>query len=74
MTLSETISKAASDASKTVENALNSADKKYKEATNHGTGRSSLTGNSGFHSDAKHVARESERLKDKALRDADRRF
>ena len=74
MTLSDTISKATSSASKTLSNALDSADKKYKEATNHRSSGNSLSHNSGFHSDAKSVAREAERLKDKALRDADRRF
>jgi hypothetical protein len=69
MTLQDTLDKV----SKSVKDALNSVDKKYKESTHHGSGRGSLKSNSGFHSDAKHVAREAERLKDKALADADRR-
>ena len=73
MTLSDSVSKATSSASKSLSDALNTADKKYKEMTHHGSGRASLGGNSGFHSDAASVAREAERLKDKALRDADRR-
>jgi hypothetical protein len=74
MTLSDSVSKATSSASKSLSNALNTADKKYKEMTNHGSSRSSLSNNSGFHSDARTVAQEAERLKDKALRDVDRRF
>jgi hypothetical protein len=70
MTLQDTLDKVT----KSAKDALNSADKKYKESTHHGSGRGTLKHNSGFHSDAKHIAQEAERLKDKALKDADRRF
>jgi len=46
----------------------------YNKATGKESNTHKLTKNSGFSEDAKNVARQSERLKEKALRDADRRF
>lgn len=56
--------------------AKNTASDGYNKASrNVGSGRKiDLKRNSGFSHDAKTVMRESERMKDEALRDVDRRF
>ncbi|QDS71591.1 hypothetical protein FKW77_006267 [Venturia effusa] len=46
----------------------------YNKATGNESKTDRLMKNSGFSKDAKDIAREAERMKDNALRDADRRF
>jgi hypothetical protein len=72
MTLTESISKAIQDATKSLKSTGKKVDAKYKRETKGGT--KPVSGNSSFHSDAREVARMAEKLKDQALRDVDRRF
>lgn len=58
-----------------------SADSAYKSATGQknsnsifGSSNKSLTGNSGFSSDARHLGNDMERMADNAKRDLDKRF
>jgi hypothetical protein len=62
-----------SDAGKSTSNTITDG---YNKATSHhSSGHSvNLKNNSGFSQDAKDLARDAERMKDNAMRDADRRF
>lgn len=73
-TVSDTLKKVSDTVTDTAKDAGNSLDKAYKDATGTHSHSSKLTGNSGFSSDAKTLAKDAERMKDHALRDADKKF
>lgn len=54
--------------------AFDVADDAYKKMIGDGGSHSKLSTNPNFHSDARKIARDAERMKDDALRDIDRRF
>lgn len=67
--------KSVADSAKDLgQKALDAGDKAYKDMTSQSGTHSKLSTNSNFHSDARTIARDAERLKDDALRDVDRRF
>jgi len=54
--------------------AYDAGDDAYRRLTGNGGTHSKMSTNSNFHTDARQIARDAERLKDDALRDADKRF
>jgi hypothetical protein len=69
------IAQQATDTAKDVsQKAVNAADDTYKKITGDSGSHSKLSTNPNFHSDARKIARDAERMKDDALRDIDRRF
>lgn len=73
-TSSNTVTKATNSVVDSLKSAGRTASDKYKDITHGGTGGGTITGNSGFSSDAKDLARTVERMKDNALSDLDRRY
>jgi len=73
-TIGSTLRKAGdviSDAGKSTSNTVSDT---YNKATGNNSSSHKLTHNSGFSQDAKDLTRDVERMKDRAMRDADRRF
>jgi hypothetical protein len=72
--ISDAATKAGTTIKDTATSASKTAERAYNDLTHNGSSRSTLGGNSNFSSDARDIARDAERMKDKALRDVDRRF
>ena len=72
--IKETAQQVAKIAKDVSQKAFNAADGAYKKITGNGRSHSKLSKNPNFHSDARKVARDAERMKDDALRDIDRRI
>jgi len=69
------ITQRATDTAKDVsQKAFNAADGAYTKITGNGSSHSKLSTNTNFHSDARKIARDAEKMKDDVLKDIDRRF
>lgn len=72
--IKETAQQVTDTAKDVGQKAFSVADDAYKKVAGNGGGHSKLSTNPNFHSDARKIARDAEKMKDDALRDVDKRF